>query len=169
MDDFQRILVGVDYSPTSEDALLVAGKTARAFGGRLLVLHVVSRDACPDDVDGPALESARLDEETRRLREHVAGVLGADAPPYDVEVRCGAPYMQIVERALDGDADLIVIGARGVSRLDHALLGSVADKTVRLAPCPILTVRGADRRTGATRERAAFPPTADDRQRIVHA
>jgi nucleotide-binding universal stress UspA family protein len=56
-------------------------------------------------------------------------------------VRVGVPYEEIVALARDERADLLVIGTRGRSGVPHALLGSVAERVVRLAPCPVLSVR----------------------------
>ena len=146
MREFAHIFVPVDYSQASEDALLVAADMARAFGGRLLVMHFIAPEIDTADGFSVAPEDDALAAETARLADHVRTVLGADPPGYGVEVKHGSPYLEIVEHAVDRQVDLIVIGARGETALKHALLGSVADKIVRLAPCPVLTVRGDVRR-----------------------
>ncbi len=144
MSAFELILVPTDYSDPADAALRVAADLARAFKGRLLVLHLL-----PLEVYGlgeyPIVsgDGARLAEETERLRAHVGKVLEGRGtiPAHEVEVVWGSPYLHIVELAVERKVDLIVIGTHGRTGLKHVLLGSVAEKTVRLAPCPVLTVR----------------------------
>jgi CBS domain-containing protein len=140
---FSQILVPVDYSSPADAALGVAAGLATAFQGRLLVLHLLAIEVFAL-AESPLITSdaTSLEDERGRLRAHVEKVLGAETPPYDVTVAWGAPYLQIVEHAIAYAADLIVIGTHGRTGLKHVLLGSVAEKTVQLAPCPVLTVRG---------------------------
>jgi CBS domain-containing protein/nucleotide-binding universal stress UspA family protein len=163
MNDFGQILVPVDYSAPSDAALRVAGELARAFKGRLLVLHLMPIQVYaladyPIIVDGAPQTAAAAD----RLREHVRAVLGDDAPPYEVEATWGSPYLDIPEYAIDRNAGLIVMGTHGRTGLKHFMLGSVAERTVRLAPCPVLTVRGdgGPAEVLAADARAARPPAA---------
>jgi len=144
MNGFGEILVPIDYSEPSNAALELAAGIARAFNGRLLVLHLLPIEVYAV-ADYPVVtgDGARVAEETQRLRQHVRDLLGPDAPAYEVEVTWGSPYLQIVDYAIERRADLIVIGTHGRTGIKHVLLGSVAEKTVRLAPCPVLTVRGA--------------------------
>jgi CBS domain-containing protein/nucleotide-binding universal stress UspA family protein len=143
MPAFAQILVPVDYSAPSDAALRMAADLARAFKGRLLVLHLLPLEVYRlGDFPIVAGDGMHLAEETERLAAHVREILGdRDAPAHEVEVSWGSPYLQIVETAIDRRADLIVMGTHGRTGLKHALLGSVAEKTVRLAPCPVLTVR----------------------------
>jgi len=150
MTGFEQILVPVDYSEASDNALRIAANLARASKGRLLVVHFLRLDVYGmAEFPGilPNMMSTGLgefDDERARLQQHVAEVLaGGEGPPpaYEVEVDWGSPYLQIVERAVDRGVDLIVMGTHGRTGVKHALLGSVAEKTVRLSPCPVLTVR----------------------------
>ncbi len=143
MHTFSRILVPVDYSAPSDAALRLAGGLAAVYKGRLLVLHLLAIEVFAL-ADSPLLISdvAAVEEERARLHAHVAKVVGSDGPPYDVVVAWGSPYLQIVDYTIEFGADLIVLGTHGRTGLKHVLLGSVAEKTVRLAPCPVLTVRG---------------------------
>ena len=142
MSGFKHILVPVDYSPSSTAALSLAGKIATAFDGRLIALNLV-----PIEIQTfgglPIAETytVRLDEERERLHAHVIDVLGSDGPPFEIQVSWGSPFLRIVDHAIEGHADLIVMGTHGRRGIRHALLGSVAEKTVRMAPCPVLTVR----------------------------
>jgi nucleotide-binding universal stress UspA family protein/CBS domain-containing protein len=149
MRALQQILVPVDYSEASKAALGMAADFARAFKARLLVLHLLRFDVFgmsefyPMAMPGQSNVGDEMDlaAETKRLEEHVRQVLGNDAPAFEAAVDWGSPYRQIVEYAIERHADLIVIGTHGRTGITHALIGSVAEKTVRLAPCPVLTVR----------------------------
>ncbi len=150
MTIFRKILVPVDYSEPSDAALRTAGEIARAFSARLLVLHLVPLEvyAYGDyPVIGP--DSAYLGAAQARLEAHVRATLGERPPAFEVEASWGAPFLQIVDHAVDRGADLIVIGTHGRRGFQRALLGSVAEKTVRLAPCPVLTVHEGVRVTAA--------------------
>jgi nucleotide-binding universal stress UspA family protein len=151
MRTLEQILVPVDYSDTSDGALVMASELARAFHGRLLILHLLPFDVygateLPMVLPGQATvgDEFRLEEENARLERHARKVLeasGRPAPAFEVAVDWGSPYHQIVEYAIERRVDLIVMGTHGRRGIRHALLGSVAEKTVRLAPCPVLTVR----------------------------
>lgn len=143
MYGFSHILVPVDYSAPSDAALRLAGGLATGFKGRLLVLHLLAIEVFAL-AESTLLtnDGADVEKERERLRGHVAMILGNDAPPFEVAVAWGSPYLQIVDHAIAFGADLIVLGTHGRTGLKHVLLGSVAEKTVRLAPCPVLTVRG---------------------------
>jgi CBS domain-containing protein/nucleotide-binding universal stress UspA family protein len=119
----------------------MAGEIARAFSARLLVLHLVPFEIYANgDYPLIAPDSVHLEAEQARLDAHVQAILGEHTPAIDVRASWGAPFLQIVDHAIECGADLIVIGTHGRTGLKHALLGSVAEKTVRLAPCAVLTV-----------------------------
>ena len=142
---FSQVLVPIDYSEPSNAALQMAARLVHAFQGRLLVLHLMPLEIF-GLVDRPFFgDGQHLAEESERLRRHVREVL-ADVDPlpaFEAEATWGSPYLQIVQMAIDRRVDLIVMGTHGRTGLKHVLLGSVAEKTVRLAPCPVLTVRAA--------------------------
>ncbi len=139
------ILVPFDYSAPSEAALLVAADLARAFQARLLVHHFVEVEMLHTLGDYPVIKGDPIVEEAERLRARVERLLAKDgrSPAHEVAVGWGSPVLHIVETAIERKADLIVMGTHGRSGLKHILLGSVAERTVRLAPCPVLTTRGA--------------------------
>ncbi len=146
MIDLHRILVPTDFSKYSENALKYAVAFADKFGAELYLLHVVQDLAVfvPDMVTvappaAPAVEqitAAAQQALDRVVREHPFGKLGVHT-----EVREGAPFYEIVRFAQEANVDLIIMGTHGRSGLAHVLLGSVAEKVVRKAPCPVLTVR----------------------------
>jgi nucleotide-binding universal stress UspA family protein len=146
--NIRTILVPVDFSPHSDRALELAIDLAATLGARLELLHCYRFEmfdvavydppyvaSLPKDFDAPVREAAtrKLDELARRAADR-----GIPAVPHIVEMR---PTDGILQAASDLSADLIVMGTRGLSGLQHVVLGSVAERTVRLAPCPVLTVK----------------------------
>jgi nucleotide-binding universal stress UspA family protein len=142
---FRRILVPHDLSAHADRALRVAADLARAARGRLVVLHVLA----PYPLTGltplegvPMVTPADLVTPSRkRLVERVGRVLGRRAASADVRVVVGDPASEIVRTA--GRAGSIVMSTEGRTGLSHLLIGSVAEKVVRHAACPVLTLRGA--------------------------
>jgi nucleotide-binding universal stress UspA family protein len=149
MIDLRRILVPTDFSKHSHNALTYAVALAEKFGAELFLLHVVQDLALfiPEAVSvtppiAPPVEQmtaavhAALD---RMVRENDLGRLKVHC-----EVREGTPFYEIIQFARDSAIDLIVMGTHGHSGLVHVLLGSVTERVVRKAPCPVLTVRDSE-------------------------
>lgn len=138
----QRILLPTDFSDTAQHALDYAAEMAERFGASVHVLHVVA-DPTPQDwaVGAAALVVSDLlktwkDDAERRLGEiSLGGVETVRA------VSVGHAFVEILQYATDNAIDLIVMGTHGRGPVKHLLLGSVAEKVVRKAPCPVLTVR----------------------------
>ena len=139
----KRILVPIDFSPHSRGALDYAIDFARAHRAELLMLHVVepirNTRLMPDvslileDHRAQAAEQlAKLEKRTRQRFRKCRS-----------EIHFGIPFEVIAEVAEKSKADLIVIATHGYSGLHHLILGSVAERVVRLAKCPVLTVRAA--------------------------
>lgn len=145
-----HILVPIDFSETAAAALKYALALADAFGSEVHLVHVLDTMA-PERlaaemamVAAPALEAerARADaelaalltrDEVQRYRARLSTVLGA-------------PFVEIVGYARKHDIGLIVMGTHGRGAVAHLLIGSVAERVVRKAPCPVLTIppRGHD-------------------------
>jgi nucleotide-binding universal stress UspA family protein len=151
---FKRILVPMDFSPPSDAALEYARSVAGRYGASLHLLHVAEdpyRAFYSAEVFVPEVEGLRdeiLTDAARRLKERLR--------PSDVtELRAtaesiiGTPAGSVVEYAAGHDVDLIVMGTHGRGGMAHLLMGSVAERVVRTAPCPVLTVRET-RKTVAT-------------------
>ncbi len=143
----RRILVPVDFSSGSLRALDYARELAVGTGAELLLLYVFE----PLDFSGYSetfLPSPQLTQvlaaHRARAREHLKRLEG-ETPDRGIRVRSrlaeGAPAQRIVEIAREEEVDLVVIGTLGRTGLAHLLLGSVAERVVRLAHCPVLTVR----------------------------
>jgi nucleotide-binding universal stress UspA family protein len=140
----RHILVPTDFSDGSMRAFETALVMAFDSGAVMTLLHVqhVPTSVFPDVILPVSPELMRDAEHSAELqldewcgRAHGAGV------PCDKQITVGATHVAICETAEAIDADLIVIGTHGRGGLTHALLGSVAEKVVRKAPCPVLTVR----------------------------
>ena len=137
---FHRILVPTDFSVPAERAWALAQRLARAAGAELVLVHVISGRASPLTRAGPACEAVR--KWAAEELEDCAGKARAQGLRVRVALRTGVAYREIVALAREGAADLIVVATLGRGGIERALLGSVADRVVRLAPCPVLTVPG---------------------------
>jgi nucleotide-binding universal stress UspA family protein len=147
MIDLRRILVPTDFSKHSDNALRYAVAFAEKFGAELHLLHVVQDLALfvPEAVlAAGALPTAPVEQfraaAQTALQRMVAGLHlpGVTVHP---EVAEGVPFDAIIRFARQRTVDLIVMGTHGHTGLAHLLMGSVAEKVVRKAPCPVLTVR----------------------------
>ncbi len=154
-----RILVPTDFSATSDTALGYAITVAKQFGASLHLLHVVD-DPFVGGAFGsevyitsvPAMRVHLVDEAASKLARLLPLCKRVGAR---TEVRVGKPADVIREVAEEHGVDLIVMGTHGRTGIAHLLLGSVAEKIVREAPCPVLTVRG-DAAGLVTAERELF-------------
>jgi nucleotide-binding universal stress UspA family protein len=154
-----RILVPMDFSAHSDVALRYATTLASRFGATVELLHVVEdpfvSGAWGFEAYLPNLAEVQeqlVAEAENRLAECRATVSGQGVPAV-ATVRTGRIASTIVEYAKGLEADLIVMGTHGRTGFTHLVMGSVAERVVRMAPCPVLTVR--DAAAHADRERAA--------------
>jgi nucleotide-binding universal stress UspA family protein len=146
MIDLKRILVPTDFSKFSQNALSYAIALADKFGAELYLLHVVQNLGVmiPDMVNVVPPIMPSNEQMTSAVREALGKVIKENKLERfktKPEVRLGTPFYEIIQFAKEADADLIVMGTHGHSGLAHVLLGSVTEKVVRKAPCPVLTVR----------------------------
>jgi len=145
---FERILVPTDFSAGSERAWAIARQLAERLGAELILFHVVVE--APLFSEGPfTMEHARsVFSKAREWADTTLGEWTAAATASGLRARSivgtGAPTKEIIATAGLEHADLIVMGTQGRGGLDRALLGSVAERVLRLAPCPVLTVRGTE-------------------------
>ena len=147
---FERILVPTDFSAGSEHAWAVARQLAGRLGAELILFHVVIE--APLFSEGPfTMKHARNVFSAARgwanttLGDWTAAATGSGLRARSI-VGTGAPHEEIIATAAREHADLIVMGTQGRSGLDRALLGSVAERVIRLAPCPVLAVRETETR-----------------------
>ena len=141
----QKILCPVDFSNCSKHALEYALAFAEQYDSEICILHAVESPATafayvdleipePDLVDEFRNQAEKqLDELAAALRKRHGAV--------SKKLVFGKPFAEIIDAASEWGADLIVLGTHGRSALEHILIGSVAEKVVRKANCPVLTVR----------------------------
>lgn len=146
MIHLKKILVPTDFSEFSNHALRYGGELARRFDAELHLLHVIDDSiTVPDPLMGAPASDAEI-RDLQRAAEDALGKLAADAALKDVRIApcvvlTGSPFVGIVRHARENNVDLIVIATHGRTGLAHAMLGSTAERVVRKAPCPVLTVR----------------------------
>jgi nucleotide-binding universal stress UspA family protein len=143
----QRILVPLDFSRHADFVLEWATHLAKEHSSRLLLLHAYHLPVEFQQLEGAYLPQdfwASVKAEAEQNLQRYAEPLRAQGLAVDVIVREGYPATVIEQEATDQHADLIVIGTRGLSGLKHLLLGSIAERVVQKAPCPVLTVKTHD-------------------------
>lgn len=138
--DIKRILFATDYSEASEPALRVAASLARDNGAELILLHASQTE------DYPVGES--FDEDPQPPRDEVEMLETISSRLDGVDCVCRWVHCEgaheadvIVNTAAKEHTDMIVVGTHGRTGLSHLLMGSVAEKVIREAPCPVLCVR----------------------------
>jgi universal stress protein A len=144
MSKIQRILVPVDFSETSKRALEYAYQFVHRFDAKLDVLHVWR----PSEYAGDEMVVLTRSEPeltlSTFLRNHADQQLTAflkEVPHSKQMLESGDPAQVIARVAGEGGYDLVIMGTHGRTGLSHLMMGSVAEKVVRLAPCPVLTFR----------------------------
>jgi nucleotide-binding universal stress UspA family protein len=153
----ERILCAFDFSELGEEALATACSLVPRLDARLTVLHVI------EPVPGLDLPQPMVEGEEVRVRddlEHVFERIAATrlpgrargTPSWELQLRRGRPSLEIPRAARELEADLLVLGARGRTGVSRIWIGSVAESTVRMAACPVLTVR-------SVRNHAPLPKT----------
>jgi|SRR5262245_4506396 len=142
---FKKLLVATDFSEPSVAARRVAVELARRLGAELEIVHVEEPLPAYAFSEGPLPDLPQLQEEVRiwaeRELEQQAKEAQAAGVSVTTAVLLGTPANTIVETARTDGADLIVVGSHGRTGLERVLLGSVAERIVRNAACPVLTVR----------------------------
>ncbi len=141
----KRILVPIDFSIYSKSATDFACVMAKQFGAALNFLHVIEQDIHPSfyasgvtsifDVD-PGLK----ERVTQNMKEFLKDQL-EESQPASYHAKEGKAHREIVEFAKENETDLVIIATHGLTGLDYILLGSTAEKVVRWANCPVLTVK----------------------------
>ena len=159
-ESLNRILVPVDFSAHSAKAIRFATTLANKFGARLTLLHVIEdpfvSGAWQSEAFVPNIPEL-LNELTRNAEGHLHDLkkdLAAHGFVIETAVIIGRPSRTIIEHAVTGHFDLIVMGTHGRTGLSHAVMGSVAERVVQKAPCAVLTVREtvaeAEKKTATT-------------------
>jgi universal stress protein A len=144
--EIRKILAPTDFSEHAENALRFACGLAQRLGAELHLLHVLSEivPTGPDPLLTPVLPPEYYRESEVQSREALAKLIQPSwgtPPVVESAVRWDSPVEGIVEYAREAAIDLIVIATHGRTGLSHVLLGSVAERIVREASCPVLTIR----------------------------
>ena len=137
---FQRVMCPLDFSDFSKKALDVAVDICQEFGGTLVLAHAVdSRLEYPMMEPGVGIQDAlHREEDARGYLETIAQEVGDVFT--DIRVVTGTPYRELVKLMTTENIDLAVMTTHGYRGLSHLLLGSNAERLVRLSPCPVLTI-----------------------------
>jgi nucleotide-binding universal stress UspA family protein len=143
----KRILVPTDFSETADAALEEADFLAQGFGAAIVLLHVLEDPLISEGLaaeayitEAPAIRTSMLRDAELRLT-HRAATLRTPVAPIQTAALFGQRAHTIADYAACHDIDLIVMGTHGRTGIAHAVIGSIAERLVRVAPCPVLTVR----------------------------
>ena len=143
--EIKKILVPIDFSDYSKNSLKYSVNFAKSFNASLILVYVVEPVIYPPDfsMGQIAIPAAGLEMDKRAKEE--MDKLAEKEIPSEVKVqkivKTGKPFIEIIETAVEEDADLIIIATHGHTGVEHILFGSTAEKVVRKAPCPVLTLR----------------------------
>lgn len=145
MIDVKRILVGTDFSKSSQLALKYAAEFAKQFKSEVILCHVLESLDFISQL--PPLTEGYFPPNLPEIQEKHARVQCEQALAAEgitnarVLLLHGSPFAEVVRAAKEESASMIVVGTHGRGALAHFVLGSVAERIVRQAPCPVLTVR----------------------------
>jgi nucleotide-binding universal stress UspA family protein len=144
MEQFDKILFANDFSENSEHAFDYALTLAKKFGSRLIIVHVINE---PVDLRGfyvPHISFEKLEKEieegAEKMMQKFCRTKIADFTNYETLIVAGIPYEEILKKADAEKASLIVMGTQGRKGIDHFLFGSTAERVVRNARCPVMTI-----------------------------
>jgi universal stress protein A len=162
MPDFKRIVVATDFSDASTRALDFADDLAHRLGATLYIVHVVQNPLYqPWSAEAYVMDIGDIMQDwTRQANDQLSRIAGTCRTRPIVACRTGRPVPEIIAFAEETGADLLVLGTHGHGALAQVVLGSVAERVVRHAPCPVMTVR-------ARHAPAAEPVAVDDAERAA--
>lgn len=145
MKKFNKILFATDFSEISECAFDYALTLAKTFNSRLIIIHVINE---PVDLRGfyvPHISFDTIEREialsAEKMMDKFCSKKTKDYDNYDKFIVSGIPYEEILKKADEEKVDLLVMGTHGRAGIDHLLFGSTAERVVRKATCPVMTVR----------------------------
>lgn len=147
MIEIKTILVPVDFSDHSTKALHTAIDLAKTMGASIHLTHVLHfpvQVAAPGQIEIPQDLWSQIRDSAARKLDKTSKTVSSEGVTVETHLTEGANAHAIVELAEKLGADLIVMGTRGLSGLKHVMLGSVAERTVRMAHCPVMTVKAEE-------------------------
>jgi nucleotide-binding universal stress UspA family protein len=151
MLNIKKILFPTDFSETSKYAMDYAIEFAKAFNAELNIIHVLFDETQVVAFYLPQITFQDMEKEIEeasevQLKKFVEDYEALKDIKYTTMLIKGTPFVEIIRAAKDYNSDLIIIGTHGRSGLEHVLFGSTAEKVVRKASCPVLTVGLKDRK-----------------------
>ncbi len=143
----KRILVPIDFSEPSKNALKYAARLAEEYKSELILVYVVEPVVYPADLGFGQATIPNIEPDLAKRGKAGLEQLVKDSVSKEITaqtmVRTGRPFVEILTTAKDEHADLIVIATHGHSGVEHLIFGSTAEKVVKRARCPVLMVREA--------------------------
>lgn len=140
-----KILVPIDFSDYSKSALRYAVNFAKMFNSEIILIYVVEPVIYPPDFSmGQIAIPTVTTEFDERAKEELTKLAKNEIPStlkVSTLIKAGKPFIEIIDTAAEADVDLIIIATHGHSGVEQILFGSTAEKVVRKAPCPVLTLR----------------------------
>jgi nucleotide-binding universal stress UspA family protein len=141
----KNILVPIDFSDYSKNALKYSVQFASQFEAKMTLVYVVEPVIYPPDFSmGQVVLPAADHDMYKRAEEELVKLAETEIPreiKVETIIKTGKPFIEIIETAKETDSDLIIIATHGHTGVEHILFGSTAEKVVRKAPCPVLTLR----------------------------
>ncbi len=146
MISLKKILCPIDHSDCSKEALKYAVSLAMKDEAQLYLLHIIDIRSCNESLDTMSVQipdKETLEQLRTKLLDCIPEEIRDDMNVEAIVIQ-GVPFAEIISTARENEIDMIVIGSHGRTGLAHMMLGSVSEKVVRKAPCPVLTVRQTD-------------------------
>lgn len=145
MEEIKKILVPIDFSDYSKNALKYSVNFAKRFSAEMYLVYVIEPMIYPADFSMGQIAVPTGDVDmTERAKEELSNLAKTEIDASirtEILIKSGKPFVEIIETASDLDIDLIIIATHGHTGVEHLLFGSTAEKVVRKAPCPVLTLR----------------------------
>jgi len=144
-NDIKKVLVPIDFSDYSKSALKYAADFAQKFNAEMILIYVVEPVIYPPDfsmgqIAIPSINT-EWDMKAKEELDKLADTEISNSITVKTIIKTGKPFIEVIETASEEDVDIIIIASHGHSGMEHILFGSTAEKVVRKAPCPVLTLR----------------------------
>jgi len=141
----KKVLVPIDFSDYSKSSLRYAVNFAKQFNAEIFLIYVLEPVIYPPDFSMGQIAIPSINAEWgERAREELENLAKTEIPEginVKTILKNGKPFLEIIDTASEENIDLIIIATHGHSGVEHILFGSTAEKVVRKAPCPVLTLR----------------------------